>query len=93
VAWAGTAEVHERVLTEFTKARMKRIQALINYKLFPFLILKGYPLKGYEFRFYELKYKKENTIDNKSYAEPSPAKENEKGESEVLGFFGRARKP
>lgn len=91
-AWSGTAEVHERVLTEFTKARMKRIQDLINYKLFPFLILKGYPLKGYEFRFYGLKHKKENTIDNKSYDEPSPAKENKKGENASLGFFGRARR-
>ena len=90
-AWTGTAEVHERVLTEFTKARMRRIQDIINYQLFPFLIAKGYKLGGYEFKFYGLKDKKENTVDNKSYDEPRPARENEEG-NDPLGFFGRARK-
>lgn len=90
-AWAGTAEVHERVLTEFTKARMRRIQDIVNYRLFPFLVAHGYKLDGYEFKFYGLKDKKENTVDNKSYDEPRPARENEEG-NDLLGFFGRARK-
>ena len=46
--WTGTAEVHERILTEFTKARMKRIQDLINYRLFPFLVAYGYKLERQE---------------------------------------------
>ena len=69
-AWAGSAEVHERVLTEFTKARMKRIQDIINYRLFPFLTAHGYRLEGYEFQFYGLRSKQENTVDNKSLNEP-----------------------
>lgn len=89
--WTGTAEVHERVLTEFTKARMLRLQNIINYRLFPFLIAHGYRLDGYEFKFYGLKDKKENTIDNKSYDEPEPARTNEKGKQGMLGFFGHAR--
>lgn len=99
-AWTGTAEVHERILTEFTKARLLRIQNIINYRLFPFLIGHGYKLQGYELRFYGLRSKKENTVDNKSYDEPQPAKYNEPGrkdepdpdgEDGFLGFFGHAR--
>ena len=101
--WTGTAEVHERILTEFTKARMRRIQDIVNYSLFPFLIAHGYKLSGYEFEFYGLKSKKENTVDNKSYDEPSPAKTNERDredpdynyneEFDYLGFFAYAPKP
>ena len=101
--WTGTAEVHERILTEFTKARMRRIQDIVNYSLFPFLIAHGYKLSGYEFEFYGLKSKKENTVDNKSYDEPSPAKTNEREredpdynyneEFDYLGFFAYAPKP
>lgn len=96
--FVGTAEVHERVLTEFTKARLIRIQNYINYNLFPFLIGHGYKLKGYELAFESLKKKKENSVDNKSFNQPSPAKTNEpdeekEEESDMLGFFGHARKP
>lgn len=82
-AWAGSAEVHERILTEFTKARMIRIQNVINYELFPFLIAHGYDLEGYQFQFYGLRSEEENTVDNKSYDEPDPSKTNKDG----LGFF------
>lgn len=93
--WTGTAEVHERILTEFTKARLKRIQDIVNYRLFPFLISHGYKLTGYEFQFYGLKSKKENTVDNKSYDKPDPSKDNdsEDEKSGWISFFGSARKP
>ena len=87
-AWAGSAEVHERVLTEFTKARMKRVQDIINYRLFPFLVAHGYPLEGYEFLFYGLRSKQENTVDNKSLNEPDPARKNRDAANRALGFFG-----
>ena len=87
-AWAGSAEVHERVLTEFTKARMKRIQDIINYRLFPFLMAHGYRLEGYEFRFYGLRSKQENTVDNKSLNEPNTVRRNNRNpENHALGFF------
>lgn len=89
--WAGTAEVHERVMTEFTKARMKKIQDIINYRLFPFLVTHGYALDGYEFIFYGLKDKEENTVNNKSWKPDDPAKQ--QGQDGELGFFGLARKP
>lgn len=93
-AWSGTSEVHERVLTEFTKARMKRIQDIVNYRLFPFLTTHGYPLKGYRFQFFGLKDKKENTIDSKRYDKPDTAEENHPDDnaSRLSGFFGSARK-
>ena len=86
--WTGTAEVHERILTEFTKARLKRIQDIVNYRLFPFLIAHGYKLSGYEFRFFGLKSKKENTVDNKSFDKPKTQNPEETEERGVLGFFG-----
>lgn len=43
-AFSGSAEVHERVLDKFTEARLKRIQDIVNYKLFPFLKHHGYPI-------------------------------------------------
>lgn len=91
-AFTGSAEVHERVLTEFTKARLKRIQDIVNYKLFPFLMAHGYKLDGYEFRFYGLQDKSENSVDNKSFNRPDPEKNGGSAENRYLGFFGDARK-
>jgi len=53
-AYVGSAEVHERILNTYVKARMKRIQYHINYELLPFLAMHGYALEGYEFRFNDL---------------------------------------
>jgi hypothetical protein len=54
-AWAGSAEVHERILNDFTFARLRRIQEEINFNLIPFLIRQGYThLVGTEFQFTEL---------------------------------------
>lgn len=86
-AWTGTAEVHERVLTEFTKARLKRIEDFINYNLFPFLIAHGYQLEGYEFSFYALRSKPENTVDNKSLDEKNLAKKNQNKGQQATDFF------
>lgn len=91
--WTGTAEVHERILTEFTKARMKRIQDVVNYRLFPFLIAHGYQLQGYEFIFYGLKDKEENSVDSKSWSPDDPAEQDKSDDRDCLGFFALARKP
>lgn len=87
-SYTGSAEVHERVLTEFTKARLKRIQDVVNYNLFPFLAAHGYRLEGYEFQFVGLRSTKENTIGNKSLNSPNTTRRNERNpENDVLGFF------
>ncbi len=86
--WTGTAEVHERVLTEFTKARLLRIQNVINYKLFPFLIarLQTQRLRVQVLR-PEKQKKKENTVDNKSYDEPHPFPDERRGRTGIPRFF------
>ena len=53
-AYVGTAEVQERVLNTYTKARLQRIQRIINDKLIPFLIYHGYPLDGAKFQYIDL---------------------------------------
>lgn len=54
-AYVGSAEVHERLLNDFTLDRLTRIERWINDQLMPFLIKWGYPLNGYTFEFPELK--------------------------------------
>lgn len=53
-AYVGSAEVHERILNKYTKARMRRIQNHINFDLIPFLIRHGYPLTDAQFKFIDL---------------------------------------
>jgi Protein of unknown function (DUF935) len=54
-AYVGSAEVHERLLNDFTFARLRRLQEEINYKLIPWLIRNGHAqLDGLEFQFTEL---------------------------------------
>ena len=50
----GSAEVHERILNNFTYGRLRTIQFFINETLIPFMITHGYPLDGYKFQFTEL---------------------------------------
>ena len=67
-AYVGSAEVHERILNNYSLARMKRIQNLINDKLIPFMTNKGYPLADCKFQYTELLKKeteeKETNLDN-----------------------------
>ena len=60
-AYVGSAEVHERILNTYTLARMKRIQNLVNDKLIPFMIEKGYKLNNCKFQFTELLPKEKKT--------------------------------
>lgn len=41
-AFVGTAEVHERIMGVFTRARLRRIQNHVNGKLIPLMIKNGY---------------------------------------------------
>jgi len=54
-SFVGSAEVHERILNTYTKARMKRIQYHINFELLPFLRSHGYPIpEDAEFQYLDL---------------------------------------
>jgi SPP1 gp7 family putative phage head morphogenesis protein len=62
-SFVGSAEVHERILNDFSFARMTRIEYNINFVLFPFLIRHGYPLSGYRFEFKELVEKEKEATE------------------------------
>lgn len=53
-SYVGAAEVHQDILNKRTRARMKRISNIVNFKLMPFLIHYGYPLEGAQLRYPEL---------------------------------------
>lgn len=73
-AFVGSAEVHERILNDYTLARMSRIESEINFCLIPFLIKHGYTqLQGAKFHFADLL--KRNQREDK---ETSMEKEDEK---------------
>jgi len=56
-AFVGSAEVHERILNDYTRNRLRRMQHTINNKLLPFLVFWGYPLDGYKFYYTDLQKK------------------------------------
>ncbi len=53
-AFVGSAEVHERILNDYTRSRLRRTQHIVNNQLLPFLMWWGYPLKGYKFQYVDL---------------------------------------
>lgn len=56
-AFVGAAQVHERILNDFTFARMAKIQNHVNMVLLPFLARHGYPTATAKFKFTELEPK------------------------------------
>ncbi len=54
-AFVGSAEVHERLLNDYTYSRLRKMQYLINNKLLPFLVYWGYPLADYKFEYVDLR--------------------------------------
>lgn len=71
-AHVGAAEVHERVLNDYTFARLTRIQRHLNDDLLPFLAKNGYPLDGAEFQFTEL-LAKEREEEKKAGTDGGPS--------------------
>lgn len=71
-SYVGAAEVHERILNTYTKARMKRLQYHINYELIPFLVRHGYPLDGAAFAFLDLDEKAPALTDTSDNDTPPP---------------------
>ncbi len=64
-AFVGAANVHERVMGQYTISRLEKIQAMINDQLIPFLIQEGYPLQGCKFQYLELLKKSKNEPQKK----------------------------
>ncbi len=57
-SFVGSAEVHERLLNDYTFSRLRKVQHVINNKLIPFLVSWGYPLSDYSFQYTDLLQKK-----------------------------------
>lgn len=75
-SFVGSAEVHERILNVYTKARMRRIQYHINYVLLPWLRTRaGYtiPQDAY-FEYHDLRKSsdKATSMDNGTEQDPPP---------------------
>jgi hypothetical protein len=45
-SFVGAAQVHERVLDDFTKGRLRAMQNIVNDTLIPFLVYHGWQLEG-----------------------------------------------
>jgi phage gp29-like protein len=48
------AEVHERILNDYTLARLRRMRFLVNKQLIPFLVYWGYPIEGLKLQYRDL---------------------------------------
>lgn len=82
-AFVGSAEVHERILDDYTLTDLRRIIWEVNYKLIPRLILQGYTqLKGLSFDYEQNRKEEDETksagIDPKNPKSPKPEEDDEK---------------
>lgn len=98
-AWSGTADVHEDVLEDWHLARLRRYTNIINYKLIPFLIGKGYPLDGATGRYAVLDPKTNanganNNTGKEGYdLEDGPSKTGKPGEDVTIKKPAAASRP
>jgi phage gp29-like protein len=85
-AFVGSAEVHERILDDFSERRLRKASNLTNHTLFPFLSYHGWQLDGVQFRYPVLdkKAQKEKTdfkADPDFNADPEPDPSKKKAQS------------
>jgi SPP1 gp7 family putative phage head morphogenesis protein len=78
-------QVHERILNNYTIARLQRIQRVVNDKLIPHLIRHGYPLQGCKLQYTDL-MERQNTP-----TEPSQPPQTGKAEKKNLTHKGIER--
>jgi hypothetical protein len=91
-SFVGSAEVHERILDNFTDRRLRSLTNVINYELIPFLVFHGYPLDGMEFRFTELDPKEEKKVGSGSRQEAvTSGKEKGSGSRQEAVTSGKAK--
>lgn len=67
-AYVGSAEVHERILNDYTFSRLRKMEYIINNQLIPFLIYWGYPLNDCKFQYTDL-LPKEQPVINENLSE------------------------
>lgn len=74
-SFVGSAEVHERLLNDYSYSRLRRLLYHINFELKPFLIEHGYPLQNATFQFTDLIEKTKESSEKK---EETPSNEKKK---------------
>jgi hypothetical protein len=70
-AFVGAANVHERVMEDFTIARLQKVVDEVRENVMPYLIKKGFKLEGYEFNYPYLLRLKQNKINGQQNPDPS----------------------
>lgn len=70
-AFVGAANVHERVMEDFTIARLQKIVDEVRENVMPYLLEKGFNLKDYEFNYPYLIRLKQNKINGQQQPDPS----------------------
>lgn len=71
-SFVGAAEVHERILDDFTERRLRKASNLTNNVLLPFLAYHGWPVDGVQFRYPSLDKKAQKLNGN---TDPDPNKD------------------
>lgn len=87
-AYVGSAEVHERILDDFTKDRLQDIQNHIRDFLIPFLIRHDYPLIGAKFEFTELRKAEGSTDKSPEKKKPQLSLSQVEGVDELDIIYG-----
>jgi SPP1 gp7 family putative phage head morphogenesis protein len=76
-AFVGSAEVHQDILDDYTKSRLRDFEYHVNFDLIPFLIRHGYPLEGFEYRYPALDKKQNVDTEDQPNAPQGKGKKNE----------------
>lgn len=84
-SFVGSAEVQERMLEDFTTARLQLVVDEMNEKMIPYLVSKNFPIDGFRFDYPQLIKIREQKINGKPTAtdpKTAPAEEKAKDESD-----------
>ncbi len=71
-AFVGSAQVHERILNDYTRARLRTIKHIADNQLIPFLVEWGYPLDGFKLFYTDLLEKAEEDPNEQNPNEQNP---------------------
>ncbi len=86
-AYVGAAEVHERILNNYTRARMTDMEYLVNQKLIPFLQKYEYPLSQEKHKFVYTELHDENKTAENTKPEKKKQNQTDKLSFDFNDFF------
>jgi len=91
-SFVGSAEVHERILNDYTRSRLRTIKHIADNQLIPFLVEWGYPLEGFKFFYTDLLQKAEEypNEENPNKQNPNSKKDGSSTPANLEGDGGRS---